>query len=288
MPRKYQPRVVGIAAVMVAAAMLVASYGATAAQAAEGPNWIHGAAPGKILAAGEKLTIVSESQGEVTLLSSLSNIICKSLQNKGELFGGKPGTDLEELEFLECHTEGHTVAECGASSGSTKGLIITNVLTALAYPLEGEGGTVAYDAVFPDGSNELFVTFTLEGTNCGLVPNKTKVEVLAVGKPLIKEVNKEAFEAQCGELGELGVLNSGGTFETVGSGVLEEDGVVKFPAENAKKEVVHSAALFFNAKFEAITCELEVGAGIKAAEDAIVLVEALNVKGEKEPLGWEH
>ena len=85
-----------------------------------------------LLRAGEKLTINSESQGEVTLLSNISNIVCKSLQDKGELFGGKPGTDLEELEFLECAVEKKTVAECGASSGAVKGLIVTDVLTGIA------------------------------------------------------------------------------------------------------------------------------------------------------------
>jgi hypothetical protein len=286
MLRRYQPKV-GLAAVMIAAVMLVAAYGATAAQAAEGPNWLFGPAPGKVLAAGEKLSILSESQGTVTL-NGIVTVTCKSLQNKGELFGGKPGTDLEELEFLECALEKKTVAECAASSGATKGIINTNILTALAYPLEGEAGNVAYDAVFPDGSNELFVVFTFEGTNCGLL-NKAKAEVLAIGKPLIKTVNNEAFEAQCGELGELGILNSGGTFETVGPGVLEENGVIKFPAENAKKEVVHSAALFFNGKFEPITCELEVNSLLsgKATEAALVLVEAFN-KGVKVSLGWEH
>jgi len=272
---------------MAAAVMLVAAFGATAAQAAEGPNWIHGAGKA-VLLAGEKLTIVSESQGEVTLLSSFANVLCKSLQDKGEVFGGKPGTDLEELEFLECHVEGKTVAECAAtSSGMTTGEILTNVLTALAYPLSGEAGNIAYDAVFPDGSNEEFVEFTLAGSNCGLVGGKVKV--LAIGKPLVKEVNKEAFEAQCGELGELGILNSGGTFETVGPGTVEEDGVVKFPAESGGS-VVHSAALFFGGKFEAITCELEVNAllSAKGSEVALVLVEALNAKSEKEALGWEH
>lgn len=280
-------KMLGFAGLMAAVAMMVAAFGTTAAHAVEGPNWIHGA--GKtLLAAGEKLTIDSESQGEVTLLSSLTNILCKSLQDKGELFGGKPGTDFEELEFLECHVEGKTVAECAASSGAEKGVILTDVLTALAYPLSGTAGNVAYDAVFPHGSNEEFVTFTLAGTSCGLLGGTVKV--LAIGKPLVKVINSESFESQCGELGELGILNSSGVFETVGSGVVEEDGVVKFPAENASKEVVHSAELFFSAKFEPITCELQVDAALnaKGTEDAIVLVEALNGSGVKEPFGWEH
>jgi hypothetical protein len=274
----------GFAVLMAAAVVLVAAYGATAAQAAEGPNWIHGAAPGKVLAAGEKLTIVSESQGEVTLLS-FANILCKSLQDKGELFGGKPGTDLEELEFLECRLEGKTVTECAATSAEMeKGVILTNVLTALGYPLNGQAGNEALDLVFPDGSNELFVTFILEGTKCGpIIANKTEVTVLAVGAPLIKEVKKELFEANCGESGLLGILNSKEEFETVGSGVLEEDGVVNFPGPE-------SAELFTTA-FVAITCKLEVDSGLikeKGSEDAIVLVEALNAMGVKEPLGWEH
>src|ERR1700728_4225384 len=138
MLRKYQPKTLGLAAAMVAAVMLVAALGATAAQAAEGPNWIHGAGKA-LLVAGEKLTIDSESQGEVTLLSTFANILCKLLLDKGELFGGKPGTDLEELEFLECHVEGKTVAECAATSNTDgTGDRCDNVLIGPQYPLAAD------------------------------------------------------------------------------------------------------------------------------------------------------
>jgi hypothetical protein len=285
MLRTYKPKMLGLVGLMAAVAMMVAAFGATAARAAEGPVWIHGAGR-VVLLAGQNLTIDSESEGEVTLLSSIVNILCKSLQNKGELFGGNPGTDLEELEFLECHVEGKTVAECAAtSSGAAKGVILTNVLTALAYPLGGQAGNEALDAVFPDGSNETFVTFTLAGTNCGLLAGN--VTVLAIGLPLIELVKNEAFEAQCGETGQLGKLE-GGVFLTVAPGVVEEDPVLNFPGPESAElwSTFNLGAL----KFEAITCKLEVDAALKVTgvEDALVLAEVLNAEGLKESLGWEH
>jgi hypothetical protein len=284
----YKPKMLSLVGLMAAVAMMVAAFGATAAHAANGPVWIHGA--GKVvLLAGEKLTIDSESEGEVTLLSSIVNILCESLQNKGELFGGNPGTDLEELEFLDCHVEGKTLAECAATSeGMETGVILTNVLTALAYPLGGQELTEALDVVFPDGSNETFVTFTLAGSNCGIFAGN--VTVLAIGAPLIWESKLEKFEANCGETGQLGKLE-GGVFLTVGPGVVEEDPVLNFPGPESAELFSSVLPVTEEAEaFRAITCKLEVDAAlkVKGIEDALVLAEALNSLGVKEPLGWEH
>jgi hypothetical protein len=289
MLRRCQSKVLLPVGLTAAVAMMAAMFGVATAQAHNGPVWIHGAAPGKVLLAGEKLTVDLESEGEVTLKSSLTNIICKSVQGKGELVGGEPGTNLEELEFLECKANSKTVTECAASSGSELGVILTNVLTALAYPLEKVGGNEAYDGVFPDGSVELFVEITFEGTKCELIPNKTKITILAEGT-LIHEVKGALFEANCGELGILGILNSGGTFEPTGSGVLVEDGVVNFPSTK-----ISSAELYSNIapggplEYRPITCKLGVDDGatkVAGAEEGIVLAEVLN-GSVKEPFGWE-
>jgi hypothetical protein len=256
------------------AALAISGFGSVMSASASGPVWL---VNGAELGAGAKVAFTSQSDGtNEPKLDGLNNILCKSEQDTGELIGGNPGTDLATIEFLECAVEGKTVEECGAtSSGMAAGVILTEVKTVLVYPQgEANSTTKALVAFTPDNNettNNLFVEFTLAGTNCPIGLNNLKVDVNATGTL----ITAPKLEKKCGALAEIGKLNASSVFENTISGEELVTGVLNTEA------LLTEAELWNGAAFELITCKLEAFVA-EASELAISNVTLVS----KEKFGW--
>jgi len=181
-------------------------------------------------------------------------IECKAFKNTGEIIGGWPGTDLTTITFEECSVEPKTVAQCGASNveGKPGVIVVENVKTALNWDGWTGQRTEADEAFFPATENNLFVKFTLSGTECGVLQGTT-VKVEAIGSE-VKELGGKAFgPRKCGVIGAVGriVVGPPEKFERAISGVLYRKGALSFTGLE-KEEIKEKAT----GEYTKIECKL--------------------------------
>lgn len=249
------------------------AFVAASASAVGGPVWI--------VLKGTELVVLGAGQSEALTstggtfaLKGATEILCTAESDTGKIIGGNPGTDETSIQFSGCSVEGKTVAECGASNTATAGLVEVNgIKTVLVYP-QGKAGstTEALDAFIP-GSGNLFVEFTLKGTNCGLL-NNIKVNVNATGT----EITEPAFNKKCGVLARVGKLNSSNAFVATISG---EEALVG--ALNSEELLTEAELWLPTAKvFNLITCKLEAFS-LEASELGVSDVTLVS----KNEFGWE-
>jgi hypothetical protein len=224
------------------------------------------------LTAGQTAPLTSS--GGAFKLNGITNISCSSEQDTGELIGGNPGTALSIIEFLGCAVEGKTVAECGASNVTgMPGVVLTEVKSVLVYPHEkAETDEEALLVFVPDEAGNLFVEFTLTGTNCGLL-NNLKVNVNATGT----EIKEPALNKKCGVLARVGKLEAGAFVITKAgeeaiTGALNSEGT---PTEATLWKPTAKT-------FELITCKLEA---FFASATEVGVSDITLLSGE--PFGWE-
>jgi hypothetical protein len=265
-------KTVGLIALMAVLAMAVA---ATSASAVGGPVWIVLlGAELHVLGAGEKEAF--DSEGLLFTLDGTTVIDCNKEEDTGEIIGGNPGTDLADIEFLECHVEGKP--NCLATNVG-EDTILTEVKTVLVYPhLKAETDEEALDAFVPDEAGNLFVEFTLKNaagtTECGLL-NGVKVNVTATGT----EIKEPALNKNCGVLALVGKLNSvTGAFENTVAGGEALLGALNSEGTPTEAELWKPTAK----TFQLIECKLQA---FGAAATELGISDVLLVSGNE--FGWD-
>ncbi len=159
----------------------------------------------KLLAAGEERKVVSEG-GTFTLKGGPIESTCTKVLDEGDIFGGKPGTDLT----LKILFEGCTTSKAGCKVKSAKGtqaageILVTNVPTELIITKTAGGVEVEAD---------LF-----KGTK---KPPEKEFVTLEFGEAEKVLGTVRELEKKCGETVPLTTQVTGSVAaETVGSGEL--------------------------------------------------------------------
>jgi hypothetical protein len=147
--------------ILALAAVLVASASASAvAQAAKGPVWHVNE---KVLATKEvDATTASLVEGtvaklEFTVAGTAVNITCQTVMSSGELVGGNPGKDKEEIRFSKCHLLGSEEGKC------TVLIAPTHALSELDHAIAPS--TKMLVDFYPE-AGKLFTTITIAGPTC--------------------------------------------------------------------------------------------------------------------------
>ena len=235
----------------VLAILVLGAATAGAARAAGGPVWFTKEFAKELPATASRGTEAIELAGtKFKLKTALLNIECSGVGGVGSITGGNPGTGQSTILFSGCSVGGKTVAECGLKGlkpAEPAGTVYSSVKSVLVYPKgAAEGTETAYDALVPEGKEDLFAEYELTGTNCGTLRGKA-FKVTATGT----EITEPAFKHKCGLLAEVGKIE-GGRFAKAKSGEEKEDGALSF------KEPPVTEAELWTGTFAVIKCKLEV------------------------------
>jgi len=140
-------------------AVFVASASASVAQAATGPVW----RVNKNVLATKEVDAITDSlvEGTVakltgTVAGTAVTITCSTVMSSGELIGGNPGKDKEEIRFTNCKLLGSEEGKCAVSVAPT------HALSELDHAIGG--GKILVD-FYPEPGKP-FTTITISGGTC--------------------------------------------------------------------------------------------------------------------------